>query len=417
MKAISLIKLFFSVSSLAIAQAAPAPTFSYHDYGEIRVAMTSSYKKLWVETDISMYHPVGDDEFRALGSIISNITTDVVNNKRVTILVALNPNQKPQNASMPALKEPLADKWRDIWFTKAGASVVNQTEVWRPTAPDGYTCLGDVGTVGLEPKYDKIWCYEAPGTKSRDGSFWEIMPGSAIDVAGSDHVALYAGTFHAAEAESFNNSKLGFPDVDPLVFALPFPKNFIELNSPTPNVSASNLPYKGQIYDETLQAQIVLPLTAFYQPDDPRILRNIRNPFYNITKRAAWQVEGIWENYSAGNLQRSEEIEYGLSNTESQSMEHTTGISLSASYGTSLASFSVSLNYQFTHSSSSSFTEYHVSKKKEDFAVPPNYATVLYCKLFRMQVAMRDGAVVHQSESLSSGELRLAGVALSRKKG
>lgn len=118
-------------------------------------------------------------------------------------------------------------------------------------------------------------------------------------------------------------------------------------------------------------------------------------------------------NDTNGPFDRQVTIKYGVSKTQSESMEHSIGVEVSASSGIGLVEFSVNLNYQFTYNSSSSFTEFRESEVIEKINIPPRNATVLFSKHIWIKGVRADSSqVISQVEITANDELHFSGCAL-----
>ncbi|KAK5995074.1 hypothetical protein PT974_03467 [Cladobotryum mycophilum] len=415
-------------SSIASVKAVPSKRASpsYFDYGELRLSVTTAYNWIYSDTgtgskrDVSVWHPTEDANFRPLGSVGEGSYGDPVNGKRATLVVGLNPAQPPKDQSKPALKDPVS--WTNVW-TDAGTGGKYDGSFWTPVCPGGYVSLGDAASATYNPPTHKVWCLREDLAKQgtyekaslwddtgsggkRDVSLWGITP-SSIGVTGSESLPLYAGTFRAVG----NYNK---PTAPAWVLSIKVPKAFTQFTAKVPKVTEHTIPSKGDLYNEMEQAKVTLPLTAYFDPKDASLIRNIRTPFMTITRSVAWYVEGIWENDSAGNVTRSDEVSYGFSKEKTESMEHSVGVSMTASGGIGLVDYEVSLNYQFTYSTSTTFSEYTGFVKKEEFTVPEHYVTVMFCKLIRVRGTLPDGTVIHQGDNLASGEFHLSGANITQ---
>lgn len=100
---------------------------------------------------------------------------DDINSHFTAVLVGPTPGKTP---SKPVVASPVGFNriWRDLW---SGAN--SDGSFWRPTAPEGYKCIGDVvQNSWSEPNKDAIWClrddlvkpsaYESPSLWDDKGS-------------------------------------------------------------------------------------------------------------------------------------------------------------------------------------------------------------------------------------------------------
>lgn len=111
-------------------------------------------------------------------------------------------------------------------------------------------------------------------------------------------------------------------------------------------------------------------------------------------------------------MTRTSRILAGVSSEKRTEMTHSVGIEISATYGIKAigGDGSMTLNYQFTYSSSSSFTEYSEREITETFEVPAQTAKVLFSKRVWIKGARSDGSVtMNQVEFPSSDEVYFSG--------
>ncbi|KAK5991981.1 hypothetical protein PT974_05377 [Cladobotryum mycophilum] len=335
---------------------------------------------------------------------------DDINNKRATLLIGRNPNVGPPPGKGAALVEPQG--YSRMWIDQKSGGDHNGS-MWRPIAPPGYVSLSDVTVKGWSsPPNNLVWCirsdlvvqglYEGSsvwddkksGSKN-DVSCWRIVP-DTNGITGNENIAVQTDGFRASQ----NYEKPHAPFAR--MFALKLPKNFKDFTAPTPRLDRDNLPKQGTIFNETEQAAVILPFVSHFPPTDERCLANISKPFCRFSRTIAWYTNGVWSNNARGEVTRRSVVTFGISKTQSTEITHSAGISVSASAGIGFVNFDVSLNYQFTHSSSTSFTEYTEKVEAEDFVVPAYHATVLFTKRVWLRAARMDGTIVMVSISLDS---------------
>lgn len=399
------------------------------EYGDLVVTLTSAYDPIWddggsgANRDGQFWHPKSQGDLRPLGSAgIGNYSQ--LNGQRATLLVGANPN-KPPVGGKPAVANPTG--YTQVWNDR-GSGARKDGSFWRPTAPPGYVSLGDVAQIGYDaPDVNKIWCLRsdlvADGTYGPDEiwddrgsgakgdvSIWAVVPNS-LGIGGSEKLPTLAGTFRS-------NGGYSQPDTGvALVPVLLIPKDFTRFEAPVPTITADSLPSAGDTFAETKQCQVTMPFTAFFEPTDRRSLDNIRDPFCTVDRSISWSVIGVYVNNSGGTITRSTTVKTGVTHEESTEMTHSAGVEISAKQGIGLASYSVSLNYQFTYSSSSSFSEYEEREITEGFTVPPYHATVAFGKHILMKSTRADGSTITaQIDFNANDDLRLSGVPLKESR-
>ncbi|RYP75976.1 hypothetical protein DL771_002048 [Monosporascus sp. 5C6A] len=393
------------------------------DYGDLRVTMTSDYTFVWEDRnsgalrDVALWDPVPQGNLYPLGTH-AEPNWDNINGRRASLLVGQNPNTNP---SKKAVARPVS--YTLIW-TDQGSGATLDGSFWRPVPPLGYVALGDVAGKGWSmPSVEKVWCVredlvgygkflatsvwdDAHSGVNTDVSVWAIMADS-LGIDGSDRIPIVADTFRAQqnyERPSSNAARILLLNVG---------KTYNSFDVAAPKVTPDKIPMRGQQYDLTEQAKVTLPFHCFLKPTDQSSLDNIRDPFLTVSRWIAWYVEGVWVNDTNGAFTRQTILKYGVSQTQQEQMTNSVGLEVSASYGIELANTSISLNYQFTQSSSTSFTEFSEKTVTETIDVPAHNATVLFSKHIWMKGARADGAVViHSMEIVANDDVYYAGCEL-----
>ncbi|RHZ64676.1 hypothetical protein CDV55_106631 [Aspergillus turcosus] len=396
-----------------------------HDYGDLLVTLTSEYDLMWndrgsnADDDGSFWHPKTQDEkkLRPLGSVAVGNYNDI-NKQQATLLVGANPN----SGGRPAVASPVG---YTLMWTDHGSGADNDGSFWRPNAPSGYVSLGDVVQKGYDtPPVDRVWClradlaadarhsdyhvwYDRHSGANQDVSVWAIEP-SGTAVTGSESIPIIAGTFLSSKTYSPPaNVVLAVP-------ALQVKNNYQKFNTPVPQIGKDYIPYEGEVYNLQEQCRITLPFISFFPPTDRRALDKISDPFCAVNRSIAWYVEAVYENRTGGTIDRSETVKSGVSKEVSEEMTQKAGIQISAKYGTKLSNYGISLNYQFSYSKTSKFTEFQEHELTEKFTVPEYSATVLFGQHIWMNASRADGsAVMAQIDFNANSDMHLSGVNLT----
>lgn len=395
------------------------------DYGDLRVTLTSAYTWNWDDTgsgatmSIMCWQPKVQGDMRPLGGVAVSSGYFEVNGKRATLLVGPKPGS---SGSSPVVASPV--RWEWLWNDK-GSGGKHSGTFWRPVAPDGYVALGDVATYEwTAPSLDIIWCLRADLVKSADFektaiwmdqgsggawdcSVWKVVP-RAVGVDGSENIPIFADTFIVNTAYTEPNSGLASVPV------LHMPKSYQRFTAPVPQLTPSTIPETGDIFSETDQCQVTLPFTSFFPPDDKRSLDNIADPFCIISKTVAWHVEGVWVNNASGEFDRTQTVKYGISKEQKEEMVNSFGVEVTVEGGIKAVSYSVSLNYQFTYTTSSSYTEFSEKQVEEKIIVPGHYAKALCSKHIWLKGKRRDGSELSQLEVTANDDIHFTGCNLPK---
>ncbi|KAF7894188.1 hypothetical protein EAF00_007702 [Botryotinia globosa] len=220
------------------------------------------------------------------------------------------------------------------------------------------------------------------------------------DIDGSEYVPIPPYTFRVSQ-------NCGRPDTSyAVVSLLRVPNAFKRFDFAIPTFTKTTI-RTGDQFGQQEQCSAVLSF-IFYLPNDSAWnVARISKPFYTVSREIAWNVEGVWNNDSAGDFNHSKTIKWGLSKTQSEEMVHSVGVSVSASYGIKGFESSVTLNYQCTQTTSKSFTEYQEGETTESFVVPGKTAKVLFSKHIWLKAKAGDGTIASQVEMVANNDIHL----------
>ncbi|KAI9163849.1 hypothetical protein HJFPF1_05477 [Paramyrothecium foliicola] len=415
--------------STAIKASSPPSTLAYtitmsnkaFDYGDLRVTMTKDYSWIWDDSgsgasrSVTIWSPNSQDGLSPVGDYVQPLLGyKDFNGSRASLLVGQNPNTKP---SKPAVARPTGYTlvWGD-W----GSGGKHDGRIFRPVAPEGYIALGDVAINSYDatPSLNRIWCQQALGTTvgqaqddrgsgaGSDVSLWSVQP-VALGVDGAEKLPVLADNFRAQKGYNRPNGE------EARVLLLPNPKNFDQFDDSPPELTATKLPSRGDQFSSKQQAKVTLPFHCFFKPTHQESLDNIRNPFLTISRTTAWYVEGVWSNNTAGSFAREQKLLCGVTKQKTDEMSHSAGIEVSSTFGIKGAEFSVTLNYQFTYTTSTSLTEFFEREVTEKFDVPAHSATVLFSKHVWIKASRLDSPVVlHQMEMTANDDVYFKGCPL-----
>ncbi|KAI9641808.1 hypothetical protein NHQ30_009668 [Ciborinia camelliae] len=421
------------------------------DYGDLRVTLTSELQWAWDNNKYGsnrsccFWNPKPQGNMYPLGSVCVGKRNYSDTNWRAVLLVGNNPNA---TGLLPAVARPV-DYEGPIWSEPlARIFGIHTISVWRPIAPPGYVAMGDVAVNSLnKPSTNMIWCLRGDLTRlgayngsdlwddkgsgrPTDVSIWSIIPES-IGINGAEKLVQYGSIFYNPQSRAIANSatiysipifadtfraimsysrpNLGLAAVPQLTLK----NDYKAFTASVPDVTPTTIPNTGDKYNLLEQASVSLPFTSYFNPEDSRGLSGIRNPFVSVSRLVAWIVDGVWENKSNSTYSREQRIKYGVSTTQTQEMTHSVGVEVSASGGFKLAEWSVTLNYQFTSSTSSSFNDFTENEVTQKFDVPPKTVTVLFTKHIYVRGARDDGStIMNEIEIVANNDVHFSGCAL-----
>jgi hypothetical protein len=188
---------------------------------------------------------------------------------------------------------------------------------WKPKAPTGYSapcCVVTVSTTPASPSPPNtrsIWClrndltqpggynqppatlstfYYAPnfpqGFSCRQVT--SVDPEHGIPQVNEGRFSVTAGTFWLGGSQSQ-------PTETPLVVMLTVRSEFEP--KVAPEVKTDDFKKLSETprfhVPQELSSRVYLPLTAFFDPGDRKVLDNIANPFFSISLRRSWTLRGV----------------------------------------------------------------------------------------------------------------------------
>ncbi|KAF7934709.1 uncharacterized protein EAE98_002754 [Botrytis deweyae] len=363
------------------------------DYDGLRVTMTSTFDWRWSDSGS------GGKRNGSYG----NPAYGEITGKKSVILVGPSPNA-PAGRS-PAVARPTS--YTNMW-SDSGSGGANDGTMWRPVAPSGYVAMGDVmaSGYGKQPSLNDVWCLRSDLTRlstyeasdfwndgssgaDRNCSTWKIVT-ETNGIDGSEYLPIPPYTFRVS-------ANYGRPDTSyAVVPLLRVPNAFKRFDFALPTVTKTTIPSTGDQFGQQEQCSAVLPF-IFYLPNDSAWnLARISKPFYTVSREIAWNT-----------------IKWGISKTQSEEMVHSAGVSVSASYGIKGFESSVTLNYQFTQTTSKSFTEYQEGETTESFVVPGKTVKVLFSKHIWLKAKAGDGTMASQVEMVANNDIHFGGCDLS----
>jgi hypothetical protein len=183
-----------------------------------------------------------------------------------------------------------------------------------------------------KPSLDQIWCLRADLVKPaafwpsstcddrRSGKAQDASVGAAVpesmSINGSENIPVFADTF-------IHSANFGPPDNEvTFVPILPLGHQLRGFNQAVPSFSRTSIPSTGKLFTAVDQAAVTLPLRCFFWSEDSCCVSQMVNHFISISKGIAWYAEGAWENGGNGTFAREKRIKYGISKTQTESMEH-----------------------------------------------------------------------------------------------
>ncbi|KAF4611360.1 hypothetical protein G7Y89_g15653 [Cudoniella acicularis] len=368
-----------------------------HPYGPFLVTLTTAYELRWNDQgsggnrDGAFWHAHSQGDLRPLGTVALQGYDDP-NNKRATLLIG--PNGQTSVAS-PVSYERV--------YTDEGTGAKRDGAIWRPVAPEGYVALGDVVTDRSTPSLNDIWCvrrdflvagkyagepiWDDRGTGGKyDVSIWGVSPRDTRFDA--DKVPLNGDTFISVDNYSEPSTALARA----LLVEAPaqiFPGGSRE----APLLTSKIAPASSTALEK--DRSVILPFTCLFPPNDQPSIDGIANPFISVERWGNWTL-ALFDNNTTGiNQSSSTATTVGISQTQTESFQHSTGIKISSEVGIELvASVSVELNYQFTYTSSSSIESLRSETVTYNLTTLPQHAAALWVKHYAFRSVRSDGSII-----------------------
>jgi hypothetical protein len=281
------------------------------------------------DMDGSFWHPITEDGFYPLGSVIR---PDHGNpNENTAVIVA-----KMSDPAKEALAAPLS--YERIW-TDSNSDGDNDGSTWRPIAPPGYVAMGVVCQAGYaEPSLDAVRCVRANLTvPGKAGTVGWIDAGSGatqnfgawqvdipVGAAPADGAHLKAGTF-------VGTNQWSPPTGDSMMNVLKI--RFPMLAEGNPQVYLPKLRSLAQppaTTDQMLGKAMLVPFTAVNEPIHDLHWQVTNSPFYRAERKVYFKRK-FW-NYNDTTVLQPNSFTYtsGVTDTESETFHVTTGLSITS---------------------------------------------------------------------------------------
>ncbi|MFM2371919.1 MAG: hypothetical protein RIS85_1641 [Pseudomonadota bacterium] len=365
-------------------------------FGDLLITLTSQYQLRYPDCgsgsdmDGSFWHPLGEGDFRPLGSICVPGYDDM-NNNRASMLFANAPGQT-------ALVSPVDYAW--IW-DDSGSGADWDGSVWRPIAPNGYVALGDVANPNHDkPSLNDVWCVRADlvtsGVFSGSCAWQDRGSGGDHDVAGwaievgdpskDPQMGVFAPDTFFAATNYDGPPNTGFA----MVVQVPIVADVGQ--APTrPQLDGRNAP------DDQTQVvkdrSVTLPFTALFDRNDRPSLDKIANPFCTVERWVGWSLVLFDDNTTSAAQSTSKATTVGITETSSESFAHSVGIKFGYETG-AVTKFKVELNYQFTYTTSSSTANLQSATVTRSLNTPAGVAAALWTATYKFKVIRADGALI-----------------------
>jgi hypothetical protein len=310
----------------------------YQQYGHLLLAYTDKYSLQWhdrgsgASKDVAYYLPKGGDGFLPLGALGKGSYASP-NGSDACLLV------KAADNTAQWLAHPV--RYQKVW-DDGGSGADLDGACWRPIPPAGYVALGDVFSKSHKspPPTTAIWCVKSElTTTGKVGSLvWDDKSSGADDDFSSWRIqatGAYSGNQESIMiAPNTFFGKIGHskPSSHPLarVLKLPVPV-FKGSNVQSPRLTTAGRPadYAGWACTHST----ILPFTAIKDGSQNLSWKVANSPFYIVDRWESYHLETFSENRTS--MEQQDQITWssGVSNSESQTFESSTTLSVSVSAG------------------------------------------------------------------------------------
>ncbi|MEE9553939.1 MAG: Vps62-related protein [candidate division Zixibacteria bacterium] len=382
----------------------PVQVYNHYvlDAGELLISFVDTYQYRWRDQgsggayDGSFYHPITENDFRALGSLGFPGYSSPDGNYAMMVV--------KETTGSDALAEPL--DYSLLWFYRVGFMFYDTVATfWIPIPPEGYKAMGLVAQAGPEkPDLSDVVCVREDLTvPGRAGSFiwsdndtsmpwdfgsWKIYPPEA----GPHSMAyLETGTFvgwnywHQPESHQVMNVlKLELP----MLIEAPDQFYIPQLTGlDTPPEETAPLMAKSMLAPCTIVRDLIYGDNVGW--------RVANSPFYRLERHVFYKL--LYHNYNqTSEIQTNNvTIRSGITTSESETFWESTSVSVTAEAGVSFnffsGSISATVSTSFGYETQTSISELEETEVSSSINTPPGKAAALWQKYNRFVLKRHNG--------------------------
>lgn len=295
--------------------------------------------------------------------------------------------------------------WAQVWDTE-GIDGGENGFLYVPTAPPGYVALGVAFTNYGTPTFQVACVSTQYVTQGEINQLW-----STAGIDGGDDLILYTAIIDSTltPPSSDLNPNIAIPSS---TFVLSAATAYL-LDLPTPFVagpaSQSNPPRlsgytsPGAVTATVSDGYVTLPYTLVDADSDKgNAWKALNSPFYTLNRTCYWTNVGFLDNQLGSTNELSQTVTTGVTHASSTEFSHTVGITVGAEGGVSFlgtgGKISVSVNYQFGYTTSSSLENLSESSNTIAVPVPAACAGIIWLASRQMSLSRTNGSVVDQGD-------------------
>ncbi|MCP4622639.1 MAG: Vps62-related protein [bacterium] len=331
----------------------------------------------------SYWQPNPEEGFYALGSYGRGGYSDPSGSQGVMVV-------KDIDTTRELLVAPV--DYEKIWGDHGTGSDMDGS-FWRPIPPsEDYVAMGAVAQTGYgKPSLDQVRCvhkdlvvtgtvgdriwYDKDTGGNTDFSSWQMLPPSYLPDDGKTF--LCTGGFVAK-----TNWSEPDPDTEPTINVLNLTLEVMDDVQSLDSIPLLDGYERPTDVVQVLKKAIPVPYSFIeYTNFDPTISNS---PFYRVEREDTYKLVFFLHNDTSVDQSATITDEVGVTDTESETYSHSTGISITAESGVKFlgagGTMSVTINYQFGYESSNTHTVFSTHSVEKPVIVPPRKAVALYQK-------------------------------------
>lgn len=291
--------------------------------------------------------------------------------------------------------------WTQIWST-ADVSGGENGFVFQPIVPVGYVALGVVFTNYGYPSFNVACVAQQYVTQGDTNTLW-----TTAGVHGGANLSLYTAILDASTAPP--SSDLDATIAIPTSTFVADPTLSYVLNVPTPYITAptvlTNPPRltshtsPGDTTPTVADGSVTLPYSLVdADKSKGNAWRAQNSPFYTLKRTCYWTNLGFLDNETTKEQVLARTAVTGVTNVRGSQFSHTVGIEVGGEGGVSFlgtgGKVSVSVNYQFGYSTSTSREELSQSSEELTLTVPKDSAGIIWLATRAMSLYRTNGSLV-----------------------
>jgi len=296
-----------------------------------------------------------------------------------------------------------SEGWQQIWNTE-GVDGGENGWCWQPIAPEGYVALGCVFTNYGTPSFRVACVAQAYVTQGEAAALW-----STAGVDGGADLSLYTPVINSPNTPPSSDldasiaiPTTAFTSSTPYLLYLPTPYQVAPTQANPPALSGTTSP--GETTPPASDGYVTVPYSLVDADNNQTNAWKAQNsPFYTLVRTCYWTNVGFLYNQTSNDVDLSQSLTVGVTESSSKQFSHTVGITVGAEGGVSFlgtgGKVSVSVNYQFNYTTQNSRAELRETTEEVKVPVAPGCAAIIWLATRQMMLTRTDGSQVDSSDS------------------